>query len=99
MAQEHEHTEIVEGPSKYDLMLALIDGDNKHRRTVKFRVDKSGGLIFLGMTMLINCLEREDGSGERWMFEGYHVLSTGGWVPMKGFYDTHVRKGWVERTE
>jgi len=77
---------IVNGPSKFDLMLALFDGDNTKRRLVKFdrpadtrpavndATPVAKPLVVYVFDICINSIEREDGSGERWLFGGYYLI-------------------------
>jgi hypothetical protein len=96
--------EIVDGPSKFDLMLALFDVGfkGKYPRGVIFTIDDkqrkvgwSGGQ-FPPLVFLIDSLSREDGSCENWNWEGVCVELDIEHLRTKGFFSTKTRKGWVE---
>ncbi len=89
--------EITNGPSKWDLMLSLLDGDSKNRREVVFVVHEGIGHTE-GMHVRIDTLEREDGSGESWNFKGRipyilrdFIASTE--KKIEGHFSTRTRKG------
>jgi len=91
---------IVDGPSRWDLMLSLLDGDYLHRREVYFRLGKEGSALKLRLAVVINLLEREDGTGEKWLFQG----NISGMNPfsrderrVKGYIDLTTRSGWLEQ--
>lgn len=87
---------IVNGPSKFDLMLTLFDGDSSHRRTVAFLLENPETEPWCGsLNFVINKVEREDGSGENWLFRGYSS-DTDKNLPVKGLFSTRTRKGWIE---
>ncbi len=86
---------ITNGPSKFDLMNALPDGDSKNRRTIKFTILEENGpnlLPFISEPITINRLEPEDGSGESWLFEGWYGKNR----EVKGYFRTDERRGWIE---
>ncbi len=94
-----QRSNIVDGPSKFDLMLALFDSDSSHRRTVAFLLEnpeaKQGDLQCASLNFVINEVGREDGSGENWLFDGYYkVADRSG--NARGFFSTRTRKGWVQ---
>ncbi len=89
--------EITDGPSKFDLMLALFDGNCEHRREVVFnlRAGKSTStLAVIDSVVVIDSVTREDGSGESWNFEG-RVVDFVGNPKIIGYFSTRTRKGWV----
>ena len=79
-----------------DLMLALFDGDGKHRRTVTFLVNYSDNGTPVPYLGVIDKVERVLGSDKNWNFEGrlYHKRSRLG-TPCQGLYSTDLRRGWV----
>lgn len=82
--------QIVDGPSKFDLMLGLFDGNCANPRTVRFVIlDRS--LDKITMSVLLNGISKEDGGGENWLLTG---LSNGKLV--RGFFSTKTRKGHLE---
>ena len=85
--------EIVNGPSKFDLMLALFDGNCDHRRIVDFTL-LSPQKEHKTFSCIINDLKREDGSGESWLFAGYFGVN-----PLHGYFSTKHRKGWIKFRE
>lgn len=91
--------DIIQGPSKFDLMLALFDRKVNNPRHVDFKL--SGGNVTT--FVVINGVEVEDGSGENWIFKGYAKNATatdhqGAKTSSTcfGFYRTDTRKGWIE---
>ncbi len=84
--------EIEDGPSKWDLILAIFDGDSNHRREVTFSIECPG---FNERGFTLNGASREDGSGDNWIIHGYCSAETKG-GKMSGFYSTKTRKGWLE---
>ncbi len=91
---------ITNGPSKWDLMLALFDGDCHHKRMVRFSLkdlkrDPIKDPEIPDLSFVINTLEREDGSGENWNFEGYYPGSSQN-GPCQGFFSIRTRTGWIE---
>lgn len=67
---------IVNGPSKFELVISLFEGNPTPRHTATFEIEAVGGVQF---KVAIYCISQEDGSGESWNFEGY--LTNG---PSKG---------------
>lgn len=120
---------IVNGPSKFDLMTALFKGDFQNRENVVFILkqevpvpapttpDTTGGRKVIdqivavrarktgengdAITILINSVEREDGSGEEWSFKGYQRMSSGDSRSgeVRGHYSTKSRSGWISHNE
>ncbi len=88
---------IVDGPSKWDLMVSLFHGDLGRRHHVRFHTLQS-----TFCDVVIDELQREDGSGERWNFKG-RVLDSEllPKAPVSGFFSTRSRQGhfFVERPE
>jgi hypothetical protein len=82
---------VVGGPNKFDLMEALFCGDMTTRHLVNFAVEGQKEPI----AVLINSVEREDGSGESWNLQGYvsrHDKTFGGRVG-KMHFSTQTRRG------
>ena len=92
------HFNIVGGPSRWDLMLAIFDGDFHHRRIVTFSLDPQENLPIRSLICTINEVGREDGSGENWLFEGetYYPAEIVSNYHIHGFFSTRTRTGWVE---
>lgn len=87
-------TSILNGPSKFDLMLALFDRAGASPRSVYFTLhsDEQAEVVVTGV-------EAESGSGEEWLFKGYRRLRTQDVAAPQnvvGFYSTQHRKGWVQ---
>lgn len=94
--------DITNGPSKWDLILALFDGDYHHRREISFSFQGISERVVAEFTLqfLINELQREDGSGENWNFRGYGAtVPAFPDDPCYGFFSTKTRKGWIEMGE
>ncbi len=98
---------IQSGPSKFDLMLSLMDVPS-HRRAVQFRGNVEGDLVNdydtrgaykSVLDVFIDMLEREDGSGESWNFAGYMIATSvrgEQHLRVKGYYSTQSRGGVLE---
>lgn len=93
---------ITQGPSKFDLSIALFDRKPVNTRSVELTLG-DGRVVQL----VINGVEVEDGSGESWIFKGYlrrihprpgHEPSTVPAPPSNcfGYYRTDTRRGWLE---
>lgn len=100
-----QRSNIVDGPSRFDLMLALFfDRSSVPRYTVEFMVEdmlflqESAGQNPTPVAFVINQLAREGGSGEKWLFEGYYQIGRCTF-PVSGFFSTRTRKGWVEEVK
>jgi hypothetical protein len=110
MAQEQTF-EISDGPSKFDVMVSLMDRANvgsDKRRSAKFTV--AHGAASLSIKVFINSLEREDGSGESWLFKA-HIDRTEMSLDISrsttlqqfardlkavhGYYNMRTRHGWI----
>ncbi|MEK7641045.1 MAG: hypothetical protein AAB389_03555 [Patescibacteria group bacterium] len=90
---------IVNGPSKFDVMMALF-AKNSDSATVDFEVQEFvAGAIEIGTfrKVIISALERESGNGESWMFQGWdcnegpHKATK-----VEGFFCTRTRTGWMK---
>ncbi len=104
MAQQDGPTlvfRIVKGPSKFDLMVSLMNGDMNSRWLVKFEYKNSDSVIKIhsSMNVRIESLCREDGGGESWIFTGYKVTETGLLLKVKGYYYLPGRSGTISYTE
>lgn len=87
---------ITDGPSKWDLMLALFDGDGPHRRPCKFSFRESENRQEITSLLQIEDVRRDGGDGELWIMTGFTVDPD---VPNQSFYanfSTRDRKGWVQ---
>ena len=81
---------VTGGPSKFDLMLSLFDGNKDPRRTVEFQLEGAHVPITAGITMV----QQEDGSGESWNFEGWLANYRRGFN-IKGYYSSRSRTGYI----
>lgn len=102
--------EIVDGPSKWDLMLAFFDYTCQHPRVVDFKIDDKEVKIgwidrprivssIVSLPFHIDTLSREDRSGETWNWKGVCSKiehSKIEYSKAKGFFSTKTRKGWLE---
>lgn len=86
---------IVNGPSKWDLMIAFFDRSGVRRRPVTFTMLEGGPADSWRAQVVINKLAWEDGVGEGFLFEGYLMfLSVRNSV--HGYFKTSDRQGWIE---
>lgn len=76
---------ITQGPSKFDLMVALFD----QGRTVEFSFD------YVKTEVLINSVEKEDGSCDKFLISGYISTEHYCWQ-WHGYYDLQRRGGWID---
>lgn len=84
---------IVNGPSKFDLMLSLFDGNQTPRRTVSFQLEG----VEMHIPVAIVMIEQEDGSGESWNFKGQtRFEGAKGSFHIKGYFATKGRCGHLE---
>ncbi len=94
-------TSIIYGPSKFDLMISLFEGNPVPRKKVEFSINTGMTTSApagkkLSMTekleLAITGVEQEDGSGESWLFKGYSEK----YQKASGYYNSQTRKGWVK---
>jgi len=87
---------IVNGPSKWDLMLALLDGDCTSRRRVVFSLqsEKNKSMPVPDQEFIINGIDREDGSGEGWLIRGISTAPHD--KRMQAYFSTKTRHGWLK---
>jgi hypothetical protein len=101
-----EQYEVVDGGNKFDLLAQPGDiGRIRHscRPYFTLKIESVGWI-----TVLVNGLVAEDGSGDCWVISGYLSdetrarLSAAGSVPVfsgslfHGFYNTKAHKGWIK---
>lgn len=82
---------VLAGPNKFDLMVSLFDGKYDARRTVQFKIEGANTPI----TLLIEAVEREDGSGESWNIDGKMVAPSRTFA-VRGCYSTKTREGSIK---
>jgi hypothetical protein len=80
---------IVNGPSKFDLMVSLFEGNPKHRRTVSFALEGIREEMQVGIT----AVEQESGGGESWNWQGNLHNDKGARYRVKGYFGTKGRTG------
>jgi len=89
--------DIVDGPSKWNFAVSLFDGGSRGRRVVSFALKSSDSQTPFPLCFLINGAEREDGSGENWLFKGYSCSDAAKMVCAgRGFFSLQTRKGRIE---
>lgn len=90
---------ISKGPSKFDLMVSLFEGNPTPRHRVTFTVSPQNTIetrFARDLRVSITCIEQEDGSGESWNFKGY--VQKDELSPSKivdGYYSSATRKGYI----
>jgi hypothetical protein len=107
MAPQANEITIVGGPSKFDLMVSLF-GTNREKRTVYFDVVGPVSGIRVSAEFVIAAVEREDGSGESWLIQGWRLtryvqnrewaIRTEELVPFKGYFSTKSRRGHLKES-
>ena len=90
--EERERYYIQNGPGKFDLMVALFDGDGGHRKSVEFTV-KIGNEA-KQVPVIIEEISREDGSGENWCIAGRTATTS---LNIHGYFSTKTRGGFLEK--
>ena len=85
-AKNTEAVAILNGPSKFDIMLALFD-----RRKVSLRVCFPRGNPF-DAPLIVSSVEAEDGSGDSWNIKGTLQVEDG-LYPFSFYFSTKNRKG------
>ena len=92
--------EVMSGPSKFDLMVSLFDGNSRTQKWADFQVkiENSETKFPILVHLRMIGVTREDGSGESWnisfFFKGTHDARAehGG----HGHYSTRTRKGFLK---
>lgn len=90
MTSNSQSFNVIGGPSKFDLMLSLFDGNKDPRRTVEFKLEGAREPIVVAVTMV----QQEDGSGESWNFQG-HLINYRRGFDVRGHYSSNSRKGYI----
>ena len=90
---------ILDGPSKFDLMVALFVGHRDSQICMQFKCEDAEGHQ-RGRLVRITALERRDAWGDRWRFRGYITKFDNVVHPeegkVKGCFSTRTRKGALE---
>ena len=90
--------DISDGPSKFDLMLALFDAYQHGQGKTSIRRVMFGTAIGL-VEARITSVSIEDGSNESWLISGsFTRLEDGTWwlYNFDGYYSTRRRKGYLQ---
>lgn len=92
------HVSITSGPSKYDLMRALMDPRSDGTRWVTFSLLAEGSDTKRIVRVTVDMLGPEDGSGESWIIklDDHNTRIVGGRCSstrFEGHYRTDTRKG------
>lgn len=88
--------QIVDGPSKFDLMVALFKKD----QNVEFSIGSQKFKIRI--SVILNGVRCEDGSRESWLIEGFYTESIEGQLVQshrerfEGYYSSKNRTGWIK---
>jgi hypothetical protein len=91
---------ISNGPSKFDLMLGLFDGEFTNRREIDFTITDEGDDLAYKSRIVINGLKRENSDSESWLFEGWCTANAIRFSSkVSGHYSTKTRKGQIEYGE
>src|SRR5690606_36912190 len=86
-----ENIQLINGPSKWDLMIALLHGRSDKAELVEVQAEDQ--FVF---PLRINSMIREDGSGENWILTGMSpIKSTGEEIEFSAFFSTRVRSGTI----
>jgi len=90
-----DRSTIINGPSKWDFVLSLTDGEYQRQRLVVFELEAGYGRPPLSVNVAINGIERENESDESWLFSGVSLCPISS-EKIKGHFSTKTRKGWME---
>lgn len=82
-------TQIVNGPSKRAFFRALSESWTDRTQNVEFQLEDGRRII-----ATVNQIGRRSLDGESFSFEGQQWPQD--YIRVKGEYNTHSRKGWVE---
>jgi len=95
MAHQLPEFQLRNGPSKYDLMMALFE-----EKPVTFTLQRTGEVNAEVVTGKITGIAREDASKESWMLVGFIVdrPPVNEDMSFKAWYETRTRHGWLSRT-
>jgi hypothetical protein len=100
MASDSKQHNLCNGPDKHAFETCLFFGDNRNRVTVYFELgDKKKGQN--QFQVIINSAQREDGSGQSWLFNGYVVSGRDMDGTLKlgpryeAYYNFKNRQGWI----
>ena len=93
--------EITDGPSKADLIFALFHATYDHPHNVELTIyapENGPAVRSVKLTIQINVVAREDGSGESWILDGHIITMEGHKHPnssssFNAYYSTKRRKG------
>lgn len=95
MATQREFP-ITSGPSKFDLMISLFHSGNHQRPGVYFQLDNPG-VSGAEVYVMIDQIQREDGSGESWNISGTLLsFSPKGELKFKAYFSTKSRTGRIK---
>ena len=84
---------ILNGPSKFDLVVSLAHGDSHNRHRVAFMIrEEDSQARDWEESVVIHRLERKDDPGEIWDFFGTGEQN----YITRASYSTQTRKGWLE---
>lgn len=101
MTTKNQQFRITNGPSKFDLMVALFVGAAKRRHHLTFTVgdntlmDMARNIVRGTVEVVINEVSREDDSGESWCLNGYVPVAHSGLEQIRLYFHTTTRKGWL----
>ncbi|MFC1663335.1 hypothetical protein ACFL04_04215 [Patescibacteria group bacterium] len=95
--------EVIDGPSKFDVLISLFVGKNHEQKRVEFKTGPRGwnsdGSDFAvkpeSIFPVILGMEREDTSGECWILKGRSIDKNGAHMHIINF-DFRNRKGRIE---
>ena len=105
MTNSKEQHTVVNGPSRWDLSVALFDRSSVNCRKVFFVTEPP---LSLGFEVQVTSIQAEDGSGESWNIEGYATMIGTSEGPEKNssvpspslrvfiYFRTDRRKGYVK---
>ena len=101
LANKKSSYEITDGPSKADLMFALFHATMNHPHSVEITIhapENGPAYRSVKLTIQINVVGREDGSGESWILDGHIITMDGVKHPFSqsnfnAYYTTKRRKG------
>jgi len=87
-----KNLQITNGPSKFDLSVALFDR-KEPARTVEFALLAYERVTF---QVMIDGVKAEDGSGESWLITGKIWENPTKYHQCSGYFRTDKRTGWLD---
>ena len=101
LANKKSSYNILDGPSVADLIFAMFHANYSHSHNVDITIyapENGPAVRNVKVTLQVNSVEREDGSGQSYNLTGYIVKMDGASFPIsmsqfEAYFSTRTRKG------